>query len=126
MIYLYSTSSQTLVADEPISFRSVGLRKDRAATQSTETTTQLNCPGVYEVSFTGTASATGIVQLYLNGEAVPGALSNGVSLAFTALVKVNPNCCAITDNLPGRIQVKNNDDSELTLTNVALTIVKVG
>lgn len=126
MIYLYTTNSQTIATNEPISFASAGLRKSYAATQSTETTIQLNCPGIYKVSFNGTASATGIVQLYLNGEAVPGALANGVSLAFTTLVKVNQNCCVITDNLPARIQVKNNDDSELTLTNVALTIVKVG
>lgn len=126
MIYLYTNSPQTLAANVPISFTSVGLRKGRAATQSTEATIQLNCPGVYEISFNGTAAVAGVVQLYLNGEAIPGALANGVSLAFTALIKVNPNCCAITDNLPGRIQVKNNDDGELTLNNVALTIVKVG
>lgn len=126
MIYLYTTNSQTIATNEPISFTAVGLRKSYTTTQSTETTIQLNCPGVYEISFNGTASTTGIVQLYLNGEIVPGALANGVSLAFTTIVKVNQNCCAITDNLPSRIQVKNSDDSELTLTNVALTVVKVG
>lgn len=126
MIYLYSVSSQTLAADTPVSFTTVGLRKDRTATQSTETTIQLNCPGIYEISFNGTASTTGIVQIYLNGEAVPGAIANGVSLACDALVRVNPNCCAITDNLPARIQIVNITGSELTLSNVALTIVKVG
>lgn len=126
MIYLYTNSSQTISENVPISFTTVGLRKNWITTQSTEATIQLNCPGIYEVSFNGTAADTGIVQLYLNGEAVPGALANGVSLAFTALVKVNPNCCAITDNLPARVQVLNVDDADLTLTNVALTIVKVG
>lgn len=126
MIYLYTTNSQTIEAAAPISFTTVGLRKDRTATQSTESTVQLNCPGIYEVSFNGTASATGIVQLYLNGEAIPGAIANGVSLAFATLVKVNPNCCAITDNLPARIQVLNADESAITLSNVALTVVKVG
>lgn len=126
MIYLYTTNSQTVEVAAPVSFTTVGLRKDRTATQSTESTVQLNCPGIYEVSFNGTASTTGIVQLYLNGEAVPGAIANGVSLAFAALVKVNPNCCVITDNLPARIQVLNADGSAIALSNVALTIAKVG
>lgn len=126
MIYLYTVNSQMIEADEPLSFTTVGMRKNRITNQSTETTIQLNCPGVYEVTFNGTASAAATVQLYLNGEAVSGALSNGVSLAFTALVKVNSNCCAITDNLPARIQVINIDEAAATLTNVAITIIKVG
>jgi hypothetical protein len=62
----------------------------------------------------------------LNGEEVSGALAEGTSLAFTALIRINPNCCAITDNLPATLQVLNEGAAALTLTNAALTIVKVG
>jgi hypothetical protein len=126
MLYVYSISDQTVAAAGPVEFTTVGLTKYRNVTQKTNTSIQFNCPGTYQVSFNGTASAAGTVQLYLNGEIVTGALAEGTSLAFTALIRVNPNCCAITDNLPATLQVLNSGDAALTLTNAALTIVKVG
>ena len=126
MMYVYTISEQTVEAAAPIEFTSVGISKGRNITQATETTLIIGCPGIYEITFNGAATAAGTVQLYINGEQVNGATSNGTTLAFTALIQVNPNCCAVTNNLPARIQVINNGAAALTLTNVALPIIKVG
>ena len=126
MLYVYSISDQTVAAAGPIEFTTLGLVKNKNIIRKTNTTLQFNCPGIYLVSFNATASAAGEVQLYLNGEEVPGALAEGTSLAFTALIRINPNCCAITDNLPATLQVLNEGAAALTVTNAALTIVKVG
>ena len=126
MLYVYNISEQAVAAAAPIEFTSIGVSKSKLITQTTNTTLTINYPGIYEIAFNGTASAAGTVQLYLNGEALPGALAEGTSLAFTALVRANPNCCAIIDNLPVRLQVINTGDAALILTNVAITIIKVG
>lgn len=126
MMYVYTTSEQTIEAAAPIEFTSIGISKCRNATQTIETTLTIGRPGIYEITFNGTATAAGTVQLYVNGEEINGATSTGTTLAFTALIHVNPNCCAITNNLPARIQVINGGAAALTLTNVALTIIKVG
>ena len=126
MLYVYNISEQTVAAAAPIEFTSIGVVRSKLITQATDTTLTINCPGIYEIAFNGTASAAGTVQLYLNGEVLPGALAEGTSLAFTALVHASPNCCAVTDNLPTRIQVVNTGDAALTLTNVAITIIRVG
>lgn len=126
MMYVYTTSEQTIEAAAPIEFTSVGISKCRNVTQTTETTLTIGCPGIYKITFNGTATAAGTVQLYVNGEEINGATSTGTTLAFTALIQVNPNCCAMTNNLPARIQVMNNGAAALTLTNVTLTIIKVG
>ena len=124
MLYVYSIAEQAVTAAAPIEFTSTGLQRGKYVVQTTDTTTTINCPGLYLVSFNGTAAASDVAQLYMNGEAVPGALAEGTSLAFTALVRVSPNCCAITTNLPARLQVIS--ESAATLSNVALTILKVG
>ena len=126
MMYVYTTSEQTIEAAAPIEFTSVGISKCRNVTQTIETTLTIGCPGIYEITFNGTATAAGTVQLYVNGEEINGATSTGTTLAFTALIQINPNCCAMTNNLPARIQVINDGAAALTLTNVALTTIKVG
>lgn len=126
MMYVYTVSEQTTEVAAPIEFTSIGLSKGRNATQATETTLIIGCPGIYEITFNGIATTAGTVQLYVNGQEVNGATSIGTTLAFTALIQVNPNCCAVTNNLPARIQVINDGAAALTLTNVALTIIKVG
>lgn len=126
MMYVYTISEQTVEAAAPIEFTSVGISKCRNVTQTTETTLIISCPGIYEITFNGTATAAGTVQLYMNGTEVNGATSTGTTLAFTILIHVNPNCCAVTNNIPARIQVINGGAAALTLTNVALTIIKVG
>ena len=126
MLYVYSISDQTVAIEGPVQFTTVGIQKGRNIVQTTETTLTINCPGIYEVTFNGTAAAASTLQLYLNGEALPGALAEGTSLAFTALAQVNPNCCAITNNLPARLQVVNVGAAAADLSNAALTILKVG
>ena len=126
MMYVYTVSEQTAEVAAPIEFTSIGLFKGRNVTQATETTLIIGCPGIYEITFNGTATAAGTAQLYVNGEEINGAISTGTTLSFTALIQVNPNCCAVTNNLPARIQVINDGAAALTLTNVALTIIKVG
>lgn len=126
MLYVYSLAEQTIAVDAPVAFPSIGISKGKYAIQSTESTITINCPGIYEVTFNGTASAAGEVQLTLNGLNVEGAIANGTTLTFTVLVGVNPNCCAVTDNLPARLQVVNTGEAAVTLTNVGITVIKVG
>ena len=103
MMYVYTISEQTVEAAAPIEFTSVGISKCRNVTQTTDTTLIISCPGIYEITFNGTATAAGTVQLYMNGTEVNGATSTGTTLAFTTLIQVNPNCCAVTNNIPVRI-----------------------
>ena len=126
MMYVYTISEQTTEVAAPIEFTTIGVSKCRSTTQATETTLTIGCPGIYKITFNGTATAAGTAQLYVNGEEMNGAISTGTTLAFTALIQINPNCCAVTNNLPARIQVINGGTAALTLTNVALTIIKVG
>ena len=103
MIYLYTLTEQTVQSLAPLSLTTVGLSYGRSVTQSTETTIQLNCPGFYQVTYNGTVAGDGTVQLYLNGEPVPGATGSGATQTFTTIVRANPNCCSVPDNLPARL-----------------------
>ena len=82
MLYVYSISDQTVAVEGPVQFITVGLSKYKTTVQTTETTLTINCPGIYQIAFNGTASAAGTVQLYLNGAEVAGATSTGTSLGF--------------------------------------------
>lgn len=80
-----------------------------------------------------TATAGNItLQLYTNGVAYAGAEATQTSesttdiahLSFTTLVRVLPNCCAITNNNPLTLTVVNTGIAA-TVSNAAITVVKV-
>lgn len=138
MLYTYTNSSQTVVTGGTVVLNNNGVLCGCSATHSTNTNSiSLNKPGIYQVTFNSDAVESGTagnitVQLYGNGAIVPGAESTTfsgtatsvVNPSFTALVKVNCNCCANTTNVPYVLTFVNTGVGA-TYTNAAVTVVKV-
>ena len=138
MIYSYSTSDQTVAVNATILFEDNGVVSGRCSTHSAGTGAfSLNGPGFYLVHFNGDVSAAEagdvVVQLYLNGELYEGAEATTTittattetdNIGFEAIVKVLPNCCAIVDNLPATLTIRNTG-IEALFSNAAVTIVKI-
>ena len=138
MIYSYSTSDQTVAVNATILFENNGVVSGRCSTHSAGTGAfSLNGPGFYLVHFNGDVSAATagdvVVQLYLNGELYEGAEATTTittattetdNIGFEAIVKVLPNCCAIVDNLPATLTIRNTG-IEALFSNAAVTIVKI-
>lgn len=138
MLYTYNNASQTLAQNAPIVFSTNGVAKGCSATHvAGSTAVNLNKPGIYMVQFNADAVESGTAgnltaQLQGNGVAITGAESTAYSgattdimnLSFTALVKVNPNCCAITTNIPYVLTVQNTGEGA-TYSNAAITVTKV-
>lgn len=112
MISSYNVTSQTLATNEAIVF-TVDKVKTGCGTAHTEGTSSfvLSKPGIYSITFNGSAATTGAaagnvtVQLQDDSGSVIGALSTATSdsttdivpLSFTTLYKVRPSCCAISN-----------------------------
>lgn len=138
MLYTYNNTSQTLAQNAPIVFNTNGVAKGCSVTHvAGSTSVNINRAGVYMVQFNADAVGSGTAgnltaQLYGNGAVVTGAESTAYSgaatdimnLSFTALVRVNPNCCAITDNIPYVLTVQNTGEGA-TYSNAAITVTKV-
>ena len=138
MIYSYSISDQTVAVNATILFEDNGVVSGRCSTHSAGTGAfSLNGPGFYLVHFNGDVSAAEagdvVVQLYLNGELYEGAEATTTittattetdNIGFEAIVKVLPNCCAIVDNLPATLTIRNTG-IEALFSNAAVTIVKI-
>ena len=138
MIYSYSTSDQTVAVNATILFEDNGVVSGRCSTHSAGTSAfSLNGPGFYLVHFNGDVSAAEagdvVVQLYLNGEIYEGAEATTTittatteidNIGFEAIINVLPNCCAIVDNLPATLTIRNTG-IEALFSNAAVTIVKI-
>lgn len=138
MLYTYNTTSQTLTTNSAINFNANAIQTGYTATHAVGTTSiSLNKPGFYMVSFNADAVESGTagnvqVQLRGNGVAIPAAeatinsasATDVVNPSFMALVRVTPNCCANTNNVPYALTVVNTGVGA-TFTNVALTVTKV-
>ena len=73
------------------------------------------------------------MHLYANGTEVSGFEASQSATADTVImnlaqtpfmIRVNPNCCAITDNVPVSITVQN-DGTPATFTNANITVTKL-
>lgn len=96
----------------------------------------LNKPGFYMVHFNangyGEEGEDMTVQMYQNGQIVPGAVASQISegstqvgnLGFTAIVQVKPNCLNNCNNVPTKLTFKNLE-FRTTYTNAAVTITKI-
>jgi hypothetical protein len=137
MIYSYSTTPQTLEADQDVVFTIDEVKTGCTVTHSAGTTTFVfNKPGYYFVSFDGVASATAaatdpiVVQLYNGAVALPGATTSAlsaaadtpVSLSVSTIIQVRPNCPAIDNTVS---LVVKNVGIEANYTNVGITITKL-
>lgn len=136
----YSTTSQVVSAGSPIVYNTSENSNPCVISYSNGSSTiTLKRAGKYLIGFTGTATATETaggtitIHLYKNGNEVNGFEASQtvadstsvVSLSQTPfVVRVNPNCCAVTDNVPTSITVQN-DGASATFTNANITITKL-
>lgn len=138
MLYTYNTTSQTLATNAAINFNNNAIQTGCTATHSIGSTViSLNKPGFYMVSFNADAVEAGTagdvqVQLIGNGIAIPAAeatinsasATDIVNPSFTALVRVLPNCCSNTANVPYSLTLVNTGVGA-TFSNAALVVTKV-
>lgn len=136
----YTNTSQTVASGGNVIFN---LKNDTKSCiiehiNGTAVTT-LNKPGWYLVNFTTTGSlvsttgGTSTFHLYLNGDLIPGfeasasAIDDTVVLNFAQtsfLVRVSPNCQAVSDNCPASLTIRN-DGASIILANANLTVTKL-
>ena len=131
MLQVYS-SNLDVVENAAFSFNNVVIDKGCAETLSAPASIQLNQRGVYLVEIDGFATSatadTDIIQLVVNGVALPQAISsvtftaNGTSaFGFNTFVQVvNNNCPCNCVSSPTVLQVLNGD---LALTDAHINIV---
>lgn len=121
MLEAYSLN-KTVVAEAPIEFDNISIKKGCSITSSGDSTFSLNKCGVYRVSVNGSAEASTTLQLYKDGVAIPQAQSTGTNPAFTTLVQVNHNnnnnCCCSS---PVNLQVYNSTAGTLSNINIVIT-----
>lgn len=138
MIYSYTATTQTVNNAVAIPFNDNGVQTECSVKHSAGSTAFSLCrPGQYIIHFNAnganaTATAGNIsATLYVNGAAYAGAIAESTSagttdienIAFTAVVDVLPNCCAIRTNLPTTLTIVNSG-LQATYSNVALTIIR--
>lgn len=134
MLFTINATSQTLATGENVVFNNNSIQTNGTSTHALGTAPiSLNCPGVYIIHVTATATraaaGTATLQLYGNNiEVVGGEASESIAAAddivnlhFTAAVRVLPNCPALISNLPMAITVQNTG-AEITLTNVTMVV----
>lgn len=122
MIEVYGINV-TAIADTPLSFGNVSVKKGCTAELESSNTIQLNKCGVYMVEFDGSAAAEITVQMFKDGVAQPQAQSTGTSLSFTTLVQVdhnNSNCCCSSP-----VELKFVPTSAGTFTNINVCVTKI-
>ena len=111
----------TAVADTPLSFGNVSVKKGCTAELESANTIQLNKCGVYMVEFDGSCAAANTVQMFKDGVLQPQAQSTGTSPSFTTLVQVdhsNSNCCCSS---PTELKFVPTDAGTFTNINVCVT-----
>lgn len=139
MLNTYTNTSLAVATDAPITFNNNAIHTCGPVSHAAGTPSiVLSGTGHYLVAFNGSAAITDTtagnisVQLYVNGEAYPGAQGTIYSatadqdgnINFITLVRVLPNCCAIRDNSPLTLTVVNTGLAA-TFTNAALTVMRV-
>ena len=134
-LYSYNLASQTVQAGGSILFTNSSTT-GCSIKQATTSNSQILNPGLYNVSVSATVASTETagnisIQLYKDGVPVQGAISSADSTAATDLeavsfsipVVVNPNCCAVTNNLPTNLSVVVTGVAA-TVTNPIISIIK--
>ena len=137
MANAFSITNQTLQPNDLISFANNRLATSCSVSHPAGTASfTIKRPGLYLVSFHGTASATAaatepiIVQLLNKGVEVQGALASELSaaadtpvnLSFTTALQVRPSCCAIDNEA---VLTFENNGIEALFTNVEVVITTI-
>lgn len=139
MLYSYSNTDQTVAANGTLTFANNSISTCSCITHAAGSgSIGLTATGYYLINIEAdaantTATAGNItLQLYTNGTAYPGAEATVTSdsttdlahLSLSTLVRVLPNCCAITTNTPLTLTVVNTGIAA-TVSNATITVVKV-
>lgn len=140
MIYTYNIATQTVASGDAVTFAVNGVQTGCTATHIPGSTTiSLNRPGYYYITavaeITSATAGTDVeLGLYGNGELIQGtntivtiAAADAVAtIPINTIVRVVPNCCSAPDNVPFAITVVNTSANNETISNITLTITKVG
>lgn len=135
MIQVYSTGL-AVNANDAFPFNNVSLDKGCAEVLAAPSTIQLNQRGVYLVEMdgfaTGAAAGNNLIQLYVNGVAMPQAMSSFTTVSgdvsnynFKSFVQVannNCNCNCLTS--PTIIQIINGEQA-LTDAHINVVVTKI-
>lgn len=136
MTILNNTSSQIVDPAGVINAGSVVAQKG-CTTQASGNGIAIKKAGIYDVTATviGLVSGGGIMEFsvmengtaigYLTGQAYTNT-DEPQTVTLTGHIVVNPNCCAITDNLPTIITLQNTSATTTAIiSNVMLDVTKV-
>lgn len=110
-----------VVANTPVAFNNVSVKKGCTAELESPSTIQLNKCGVYMVEFNASSATALTIQMSKDGVLQPQAQSTGTNPSFTTLVQVdrnNSNCCCSS---PVEIGFIPSADGTLTDANVCVT-----
>lgn len=138
MLFTYNSTEQTLAANAPLAFVQNAVKTGCVATHiAGNTTINLNRPGYYMVHFNADAVETGAagnvkIQMQNNGVNVSGAEATAysgtetdiVNLGFSAIVRVQPNCCAVSSNVPASLTFVNSGVAAV-VSNAAVVVTKI-
>ncbi len=136
MTILSNVSSQIVAPAGVINAGSVVAQKG-CATQASGNGIAINKAGIYDVTATvvGLVAGGGIMEFsvmengtaigYLIGQAYTNA-DEPQTITLSGHIVVNPNCCAITTNLPTIITLQNTSTTTTAvISNVVLDITKI-
>ena len=141
MLYSYSTTSQTVATNGNVVLQSDDIQTGCTVTHEVNNANiLLNRKGFYKVDFmanilastTGTTSTIANLQLFLNNVAISGAIiSESVNstdtdnVSLSAIVKVKPNCCSMTDNVPAILNIKNIGTGSIIVSSANISVTKL-
>lgn len=136
MTILSNVSSQSVAPAGVINAGSVVVQKG-CATQASGNGIAITKPGIYDITATvvGLVTGGGIMEFsvtengtaigYLVGQAYTNT-EEPATVTLTGHIVVNPNCCAVTNNLPTTISLQNTSaTTTAVISNVMLDVTKV-
>lgn len=136
MTILNNTSSQTVAPGGTINAGNVVVQKGCSTKASGNGIGIFKC-GIYDITATvvGLVTGGGIMEFTVLNNNVPIAYLTGqaytntgepATITLTGHIAVNPNCCAITTNLPSTITLQNTSTTTTAvISNVMLDVTKV-
>lgn len=139
MLFTYNNTTQTVAQNGAVNYLVNSVQTGCTATHTPNTAQiSLNKCGIYAVFINAdvantTATAGDVkLQLYGNGVALDGLSGTNTTtsttdienIAFSGLVKVAPDTCSNTSNVPYYLTVVNTG-IEATISNAAITVKKV-
>lgn len=139
MLYTYTNTTQSVAVNGVISFNTNGKKTCNITHNEGTGSIVIRKPGIYMVHFNASGanstlvSGNLVVQMLLNGAAVPGSTTTAASsgstdieaIGFNSIIAALPNCCLMRTNSPTVLTFVNAGVAA-TYSNAAVTIVRVG